>query len=466
MSNYEGGFIGPGEEIFHRVMVARENGTISVKLGPGMNLFSLEAWRNSIENIPDDVFINNPERRKNALRKKFEAVFEQISKAKEESKDNDNDEVEGRDEKEEDEYGGSKSKGGEKKGEEMQDRGKEGEKHYLSAIEKLEHDILEKLDSDGKADWTTEPVLVKETKGFIGRLRYEAKTEIKPGEGPSNGNKREWGAQIKENRMALISAILIAGVIVVGIYWFLLEPFFYGVKFPEGTELWLEIRRENGNSKLLLNNWGNSVKDSTLILMHENKQQKVGVNLKKRASRELDLQFELEEDERVNYIFHAGLTGKQGGELIVDGGPGLVGRIPKGKFALYWEQLIRKDNKTFYQYGSLPQQRRVFGWALSPGGEFKHENLREVIKFVEERDNRILVRHILYRNDNVIDNIEDLYLREELFLPRERRGPIFKLKLSTNFKPGEVVTVVKGPSSVNLKVDGRTRRHAVIPPLV
>jgi len=45
---------------------------------------------------------------------------------------------------------------------------------YWEAAQKLEHDILKKLDADGKADWVTEPALVDEISAFIGLLRYRA----------------------------------------------------------------------------------------------------------------------------------------------------------------------------------------------------------------------------------------------------------------------------------------------------
>lgn len=35
-----------------------------------------QAWQTAIKNIPDNVFIRNPTQRKNALKEKFEEVFE------------------------------------------------------------------------------------------------------------------------------------------------------------------------------------------------------------------------------------------------------------------------------------------------------------------------------------------------------------------------------------------------------
>ena len=35
-------------------------------------------------------------------------------------------------------------------------------------------DILEKLDTNGKADWVREPVLIDELKAFIGASKYKA----------------------------------------------------------------------------------------------------------------------------------------------------------------------------------------------------------------------------------------------------------------------------------------------------
>lgn len=115
----------------------------------------LEAWHAAIDNIPDNLFIKNPFQRKNALKEKFEEVFEEISEAQEElaegSESDDADESE--DEEEDDE---------------------EIVEAYEDAIEKLEHDILKKLDGDGKADWVREPTLVDELRAFIGMLRRAA----------------------------------------------------------------------------------------------------------------------------------------------------------------------------------------------------------------------------------------------------------------------------------------------------
>ena len=51
---------------------------------------------------------------------------------------------------------------------------------YELAIWKLENDILEKLDADGQADWTSEPVLVDEIKAFISYLRHKAPPRPSP----------------------------------------------------------------------------------------------------------------------------------------------------------------------------------------------------------------------------------------------------------------------------------------------
>jgi len=78
-----------------------------------MDILSLEAWRAAVDDIPDNLFINNPRQRKNALKDKLGAVFKMLE-----------------------------------------------ENNYNGAINKLTNDILKKLDADGKADWVKQPVLV------------------------------------------------------------------------------------------------------------------------------------------------------------------------------------------------------------------------------------------------------------------------------------------------------------------
>jgi M6 family metalloprotease-like protein len=118
--------IPPGAEVFHRVEIKRlPDGKYSVEVKPGMNLLSLEAWHAAIDNIPNSLFINNPAQRKNALKNKLRAVFNQVA-----------------------------------------------ENNYLEAIDKVTNDVFEKLDADGKADWTMQPALVEELKAFLAILTY------------------------------------------------------------------------------------------------------------------------------------------------------------------------------------------------------------------------------------------------------------------------------------------------------
>jgi hypothetical protein len=49
------------------------------------------------------------------------------------------------------------------------------ENNYNGAINKLTNDVLKKLDADGQADWTKQPVLVDEISAFIGVLKYKAR---------------------------------------------------------------------------------------------------------------------------------------------------------------------------------------------------------------------------------------------------------------------------------------------------
>jgi hypothetical protein len=85
---------------------------------------SLDAWQAAIDNLPDNVFIINPRQRKNALKNKFEAVFNMLNASN---------------------YGG--------------------------AVEKLTNDILKKLDANGKTDWVKQPTLVEGIMAFVGILK-------------------------------------------------------------------------------------------------------------------------------------------------------------------------------------------------------------------------------------------------------------------------------------------------------
>jgi len=114
-----------GTEMFHSFETTQEpDGTYSVGVKQGMNLLSLEAWQTAIDNIPNYVFIKNPRQQKQALKSKFSAVFNTI-----------------------------------------------GENNYAEAIDKLNNDILKKLDADGRADWVREPALVDEITAFVVTLK-------------------------------------------------------------------------------------------------------------------------------------------------------------------------------------------------------------------------------------------------------------------------------------------------------
>jgi len=133
LSQTQGQIVPAGVETFHAFEVTKmPDGTYSVTVQPGTYLFDLKVWQAAIDNIPDNIFIKNPHRRKNALKEKFQAVFKMLE-----------------------------------------------EDNHKGAIEKLGHDILEKLNADGKADWVCEPVLVNEIKALISRLRYEVRRLVK-----------------------------------------------------------------------------------------------------------------------------------------------------------------------------------------------------------------------------------------------------------------------------------------------
>jgi hypothetical protein len=129
----EGDGIPPGKEMLNVFEVRQlPDGTYKIEIKKAMDFLSFEAWLKAIGEIPDNVFIGQAPNRRHALENKFRAVFKMIE-----------------------------------------------ENNLKGAIQKLEHDILEKLDADGKADWVKEPVLVHETRALIGRLRYEMKAKGK-----------------------------------------------------------------------------------------------------------------------------------------------------------------------------------------------------------------------------------------------------------------------------------------------
>jgi M6 family metalloprotease-like protein len=120
--------IPPGAEVFVGFSITQNpDGTYSVETKPGMDLLSLDVWQAEIDNIPDDVFINQPTNRKQTLKSKFNAVFN------------------------------------------MWDVN-----NYPGMVRKLTNDILEKLDADGDADWVEEPILVNPIKAFIAILNSKS----------------------------------------------------------------------------------------------------------------------------------------------------------------------------------------------------------------------------------------------------------------------------------------------------
>ena len=164
--------IEPGAEVCHDFDVTQNpDGTYFVEVAEGMNLLSLEAWCAAVDNIPNELFIRPSrfehlgrlerpyrseclenrwaELRKQELKLKFRTVFRILEENRFESII-------------------------ERLG--FDNRAKAWIEYlrYRLAIWKLEHDILEKLDGDGRADWTSEPVLVDEVKAFIGYLKNRA----------------------------------------------------------------------------------------------------------------------------------------------------------------------------------------------------------------------------------------------------------------------------------------------------
>jgi parallel beta-helix repeat protein len=93
-------------------------------ISPPMNVLSLEAWYQAIDSIPEELFVNQPANRKQALKNKLTAVFNKIA-----------------------------------------------ENEYQSAINQLKNDVLEKLNADGKADWVSKPALVTEVQRLIDYLK-------------------------------------------------------------------------------------------------------------------------------------------------------------------------------------------------------------------------------------------------------------------------------------------------------
>jgi len=133
LSLSEGDGIPPGKEMLNVFEVRQlPDGTYKIEIKKAMDFLSLEAWFKAIDEIPDNLFIGQASNRKHALKNKFRAVFKMME-----------------------------------------------ENNLKGAIQKLECDVLEKLDADGKADWVKEPVLVHETRALVGRLRHEMKTKAK-----------------------------------------------------------------------------------------------------------------------------------------------------------------------------------------------------------------------------------------------------------------------------------------------
>ena len=116
----------PGMQAFHiHKIVQMPDGTYSTSVELGKYPYDPAVWQVMIDNIPDYLFFKQPMNQKRALKNKFEAVFKML-----------------------------------------------GENDYKGAIEKLEQDILQKLDADGRADWVKQPVLVGEIRALVALLRY------------------------------------------------------------------------------------------------------------------------------------------------------------------------------------------------------------------------------------------------------------------------------------------------------
>jgi len=160
-STMVGDEISPGAEIFYDFQtVQNPDGTYSVDVKQGMDLFSLKTWQVAIDNIPNELFITPGRRhgrldnwwaglKKQELKQKFKTVFRIL---------------------EENRFGPILRRLG------LERRAENWIEYirYKLAIRKLENDILEKLNADGRADWTREPVLVDELKAFIAYLKNKA----------------------------------------------------------------------------------------------------------------------------------------------------------------------------------------------------------------------------------------------------------------------------------------------------
>ncbi len=116
-----------GAEVFNRLDITKTpDNTYSIEILDGFDILDLNAWQSAIENKSDNVFIKNKNQYKTSLKNKFDATFKMID-----------------------------------------------ENSYNGAVEKLTNDILEKLNANGKADWTSEPVLVKEINALVGFLKQK-----------------------------------------------------------------------------------------------------------------------------------------------------------------------------------------------------------------------------------------------------------------------------------------------------
>ena len=61
--------IAPGAEVFHLVEIRlMPDDNYQLEIREGLDLMSLEAWEAAVDNIPDELFINNPSQRKGRSR--------------------------------------------------------------------------------------------------------------------------------------------------------------------------------------------------------------------------------------------------------------------------------------------------------------------------------------------------------------------------------------------------------------
>jgi len=73
--------IAPGAEVFHLVEIRlMPDDNYQLEIREGLDLMSLEAWEAAVDNIPDELFINNPSQRKGALKNKLRAIFAKVKK--------------------------------------------------------------------------------------------------------------------------------------------------------------------------------------------------------------------------------------------------------------------------------------------------------------------------------------------------------------------------------------------------